>query len=111
MLGATINTGVQFTLPAYRKLNFGLLNTTRIQGAYSWTDFRLSANIAPVKCLSGSVNISEGTFGFGFGWLVNLHTKGFNLFLGMDRTLGKLTKEGIPLNSNASFNFGMNFPL
>lgn len=111
MLGATLNTGVQFTLPGYDKLNFGLLNTTRIQGAYSWTDFRLSANIAPVKCLSGSVNVSEGTFGFGFGWLINLHTKGFNLFLGMDRTLGKLTKEGIPLNSNASVNFGMNFPL
>lgn len=41
MIGATVNTGVQFTLPAYKKLNFGLLNTTRINGPYSWTDFRL----------------------------------------------------------------------
>lgn len=110
MLGATMNVGVEYTLPAYRRLSFGLLNTTRIQGEYSYTDFRLSANVAPVKCFDASINMSAGTFGVGFGWLLNLHTKGFNLFLGMDRTPGKLAKQGVPLNSNASFNFGMNFP-
>lgn len=109
-LGATMNLGIEYTLPAYRKLSFGLLNTTRIQGEYSWTDFRLSANIAPAKCFDASINMSAGTFGVGFGWLANLHTKGFNLFVGMDRTLGKVSKEFVPLNSNASVNIGMNFP-
>ncbi len=109
-LGATMNIGVEYTLPVYRKLTFGLLNTTRIEGDYSWTDFRLSANIAPVKCFDASVNMAAGTFGVGFGWLLNFHTKGFNMFLGMDHTLGKVTKEFVPLSSNASVNFGLNFP-
>lgn len=110
MLGATMNVGVEYTLPVYRRLTFGLLNTTRIQGEYSWTDFRLSANVAPAKCFDASVNMSAGTFGVGFGWLLNFHTKGFNMFVGMDRTMGKVTKQFVPLSSNASVNFGMNFP-
>lgn len=109
-LGATMNIGVEYTLPAYRKLTFGVLNTTRIDGDYSWTEFRFSANIAPVKCFDASINMGAGTFGVGFGWLLNLHTKGFNMFLGMDHTLGKVTKQFVPLSSNASVNFGMNFP-
>lgn len=110
MLGATMNLGVQYTLPVYRPLTFGLLNTTRIQGAFSWTDFRLSANVAPAKCIDGGINMSLGTFGVGFGWIVNFHTTGFNMFLGMDRTLGKTAKQGVPLSSNASVNLGINFP-
>ena len=42
MLGATLNIGVQYKLPCYKKLEFGFLSTTRIQGAYSWNDNRLS---------------------------------------------------------------------
>lgn len=109
MLGATMNVGVEYTLPVYRKLSFGLLNTTRIQGCYSWTDFRLSANVSPVKCFNAGVNMTAGTYGLGLGWLLNFHTKGFNLFLGMDRTPGKLAKQFVPLSSNASVNIGMNF--
>ncbi len=109
-LGATLNAGIEFTLPSYNALSFGLLNTTRIQNKYSWTDFRLSANISPVKCLNGGINMSMGTFGVGFGWIVNLHTTGFNMFVGMDKTFGKLAKQGIPLSSNGSVNLGINFP-
>lgn len=109
-LAATVNTGVEYTFPLYRKLTFGLLNTTRINGAFSWTDFRLSANVAPAKCFDASVNMAAGTFGMGFGWLLNLHVPGFNLFLGMDHTISRVSKEFVPLSSNASFNFGLNFP-
>lgn len=108
MLSATLNFAGQYTLPVYRNLTFGLMNTTKIQGAYSWTDFRLSANVAPVKIFSATANMAVGSYGCGFGWLANLHVTGFNLFLGMDHTLGKLTKDGVPLSSNASVNFGMN---
>ena len=108
-VGATFNIGAEYRLPIYDKLTFGLLNTTRIAGIYSWTDFRLSANIAPCDIFSASVNIAEGTFGFSFGWLANLHLKGFNMFLGMDHTLGKLAKQGVPLSSNAQANIGINF--
>ncbi len=109
-LAATLNFGVDYEFPFYKKLHFGLLNSTRINGPYSWTQFRLSANVAPVKIFSADVNMEVGTYGVGFGWLLNLHTTGFNLFLGMDHTLGKLSKQMIPLNSNASLNLGINFP-
>ena len=110
MLGATLNLGAEYTLPMYQKLTFGLLNSTRIQGEYSWTQFRLSANVAPVNILSVGINLGVGTFGADFGWLINFHPNGFNLFLGMDHLVGELAKQGIPLSSNASFNLGMNFP-
>lgn len=110
MLGATLNLGAEYTLPAYRKLTFGLMNSTRIQSKYSWTEFRLSANVAPVKIFSAGVNVAAGTYGCAFGWILNFHPTGFNLYLGMDRTLGSLAKQGVPLSSNASFNLGMNFP-
>lgn len=109
-LRTTINVGVEYELPYYRNLHFGLLNSTCIAGPYTWTQFRLSANVAPVKCFSATANMEVGTYGVGFGWLMNVNVTGFNLFLGMDHTLGKLAKQGVPLNSNASVNFGINFP-
>lgn len=108
-LGATMNIGALYTFPYYRKLKFGLLNTTRIQGKFSWTDFRLSANVMPCKIFDAAINMSAGTFGVGFGWLLNLHCPGFNFFLGMDRTPFKLAKPGVPMGLNAQFNMGINF--
>lgn len=107
-LAASFNLGAEYTLPVYRKLTFGLLNTTRMQGTFSWTDFRLSANVAPCKVFSASISGSAGTYGVGFGWLVNVHGTGGNFFLGMDRTPGKLAKQGVPLNSNMQVNLGWN---
>ena len=109
-LAATLNIGAEFALPVYDKLKFGLLNSTCFQGDYTWTEFRLGANINPVKPLSLGANVAVGTYGWGFGWMANVNVTGFNLFLGMDRTLGKLTKEGLPLSSNGSVNLGVNIP-
>ncbi len=108
-LAATLNFGVDYEFPLYRKLHFGLVNSTRINGAYTWTQFRVSADVNPLKWVSASANVVMGTYGVGFGWLLNLHTTGFNFFVGMDHTLGKLTKF-FPLNSNADLNIGINFP-
>ena len=110
MLGATMNLGAEYTLPSYNKLKFGFMNTTRIMGAYSWTDFRLSANISPCKIFSATANISEGTYGFGFGWMLDLHPKYFNLFLGMDHTFASIAKQGVPLSHQADMTFGINIP-
>lgn len=109
-LGATLNIGVRYKLPYYRKLHFGFLSTTRIHGRYTWSEARISAGVQPVKCFSADVNMAFGTYGCAFGWMLNFNHKGFNIFLGMDNTLGKLAKQGIPLNSNASVNLGINFP-
>lgn len=109
-LHATMNIGVEYALPTYKKLSFGLLNSTRFAGDFSWTDFRLSANWAAGKVFSAGANVGMGTFGFGFGWILNLHAPGFNLFLASDYTPGKLAKQGAPLSTNAHVNFGLNFP-
>lgn len=110
MLAATFNVGTEYTLPFYRKLKLGLLSSARHQGDYSWSECRFSANINPWKPFSAGANVAYGTYGWSFGWLMNVNTKGFNMFLGMDHTMGKLAKQGIPLSSNASVNMGINIP-
>ena len=110
-IGATFNLGVEYALPAYDKLSFGLLSTTCFRGEYTWNEERLSANVSPVKWFEVGANVGVGTFGASFGWVVNIHPKGFNLFMGMDHMLGKLSKQGIPLKSNVDFSMGINFPL
>lgn len=109
-LATTLNVGVDYTLPYYRRLHFGLLNSSRFAGDFTWTEVRISANVNPVDCFSADANVAFGTFGTSFGWLLNFNHRWFNIFLGMDHTLGKLSKEGIPLNSNASVNFGISIP-
>ncbi|WP_308551788.1 hypothetical protein [uncultured Mediterranea sp.] len=46
------------------------------------------------------------------GWIVNFHPKGFNLFVGMDQLIGKVSKQYIPIdhmNSNVSLGFNVAF--
>lgn len=107
-IGTTLNVGAEYTLPMYRQLSFGLLSSTRLQGEYSWTEARLSANWEPLNWLDGGMSLGVGSFGASAGWLLNIHPKGFNFFIGMDHILGKQSKEWIPLSSKASVNLGMN---
>lgn len=110
MPGTTLNIGIDYALPYYRRLHFGLLSSTRIVSDFTWTEARISANVNPVDCFSADVNVAFSTFATSFGWMLNFNHRWFNIFAGMDHTLGKISKEGIPLNSNASFNFGINIP-
>ena len=109
-LAATMNLGIQYTLPSYKNLSFGMLNTTKMNRDYSWTEFRLSANWYAGKALSLSANVAAGTFGTSLGWMLNLHPNGFNLFIASDHSLGKLAKQGVPLSANGHVNLGVNFP-
>ena len=109
-LTSTLNVGVEFVLPSYKNLSFGLLNTTKIHGNYSSTDFRLSANWHAGKILSLGTSIATGTYGSSFGWMFNLHPTGFNLYLATDHNLGKLAKQGVPLSANGHVNLGINIP-
>lgn len=110
-LAGTMNASARYTLPVYRQLTFGLLNTTHMARRYAWTEFRLSANVTPVKWLGVGVNYGLGSFGSSFGWILNIAPKGFNLYVGMDHTIGKLSKQYVPLNLNSQFSFGINFPI
>lgn len=106
-IGATLNLGAEYTLPKYNKMSFGFLSSTHINGPHSWTEGRMSANWSPLKCLDGGVSFAINSFTASLGWIVNVHPKGYNFFIGMDHILGKTTKEVIPLSSNASVSLGM----
>lgn len=106
-IGATLNVGCEYNLPVYRKMTFGFLSSTRINGPYTWTEGRLSANWTPMKWIDGGVNLAVNSFTTSMGWALNIHPKGYNFFIGMDHILGKMSKEGIPLSSNANVNVGM----
>jgi len=107
-IGATLNAGVEYTLPVYNRLSVGLLSSTRFYGDFSWTEARLSANWRPLKWLDGGASFAINSFTASMGWVLNIHPKGFNFFVGMDHILGKTSKEFIPLSSNASIALGMN---
>ncbi len=106
-IGATLNLGATYNLPAYREMTFGFLSTTRFQGPYTWTEGRLSANWTPLSWLDGGVNFAVNSFTTSMGWVLNIHPKGYNFFVGMDHLLGKQSKETIPLSSNLGLSFGM----
>lgn len=108
-LAATLNIGAEYALPMYQKLKFGFLSSTRINGPYSYNEERLSASIAPVRCLELGISGGVGTYGGSFGWVLNIKPRGFNLYVGMDRILGKLAKPGIPMNGKGDVYVGLNF--
>ena len=110
-LGATLNIGALYTLPYYDKLKFGFLESTRINGRYSWSEGRFSANVAPVKCFDASISYAVSSFGHSFGWVLNYHTKGFNLFLGSNHQFFKITPQVLPVGrANMNLSLGINFP-
>ncbi len=113
MLGATVTVGALYTLPVYKgRVKVGALSTTRINGAYTWTEGRLSANWLPCRVFDASVSYAASTFGHSLGWVVNLHPRGFNLFVGSDMMITKVTQQYIPLgNANTSLSLGINFPI
>ena len=112
MLGATLNIGAEYAFPLYNKLHFGFLSSTRIKGKYSWSEGRISANVAPIKWFDAGVNYAISSFGSSFGWLLNFHPRGFNFFIGMDHLMGKVTPQFIPVksgNMNVSLGFNVTF--
>lgn len=107
-LAATMRLGVEYPLPVYDKVTFGLLGTHRFDGDYSWTEGRLSANYKPLTWLDGGINMAVTSFCTTMGWVLNVHPKGMNVFMGMDHMIGKTGASSVPLDSNVSFNFGLN---
>lgn len=102
--------GVDYTFPLYRNLHFGLLNTTSLSSRYPYTEFRLSANVEPVKGVAVSLSGAAGTYGANYGFLLSLGNKGFNFLIGMDYAAFKLDKNSYPLTSNMDVHMGINFP-
>lgn len=116
-LAATLNFGAQYTLPAYDRLNFGLLSTTRLQGKHTWTEARLSANVSPLSGFEASVNYALSNFGSAAGLMLNFHPRGFNFFVAADVPLGKLEpaycapigRAALNVNLGINFTFGSKY--
>lgn len=110
-LAATLNLAAQYTLPTYDRLNFGILSSTRIQGRHSWTEARVSANVAPLSWFEASLNYALSNFGSSTGLMLNFHPRGFNFFIGADVPMCKYESAYYAPISRASvdFNMGINF--
>jgi hypothetical protein len=112
-LGFTTLLGLEFRVPFYTRISFGVLGTHRYEGVHSWTEGRFSVNYAPFRWFSVSGNYAMSTFGESYGAAVNLHPKGFNLFLGVDsfKPLLNTTAEYIPSDElNTNVKLGITFP-
>ena len=111
-LSATMHVGVEYQLPSYDKLSFGLLSTTHFNRPFTWTEGRLSANISPTRWFDASLSGSYSHFGLGYGLMLNFHPKGFNFFVGSDMLFTEVTPQFLPVrNGNMHLSMGINFPL
>lgn len=111
-LGATATLGVEYELPAYKKVSFGALYTQRISKAYGYVEGRLTANYAPSHIFDMALSGCVTSYGSSFGALLNLHVPGFNIFAGFDRLYtGSVNSDMIPLEKGGmNFSMGINFP-
>jgi len=110
-LAPTVNIAGEYEMPFYKKLTAGLLLQHHFNGDYSWSEARLSANVAPIRQFSFSASGALNSFGGSFGWVASVHHTILSLFVGMDHTFVKTTKQSVPLNSKANINLGLNVSL
>lgn len=111
-LAATVHVGFEARMPFYERLSFGFLGTQRIDGKHSWTEGRISANVAPVNFFSAAASFAVSNFGPSVGAVVNLHLPGFGLYVGMDSFLPMMnvSPQYIPVGKlNTNLSFGINF--
>ncbi|KAA6334491.1 hypothetical protein EZS27_017197 [termite gut metagenome] len=108
-LATTVNLGAEYTSYLYDKLTFGLLSSTRFNGLYTWTEARLSANVAPLKWFEASLSGGVSNFGTSLGGVLNFHPKSINFFIGADCLFTQVTPQFVPVNRpNLRANFGFN---
>lgn len=112
-IGATATVGVEYTLPVYKKISFGVLYTQRFSENFGYTEGRAVCNFAPNKHFDLALSGCASTYGTSWGAIANMHFPGFNLFAGFDRIYtGSVNSDCIPLESGAvNASFGISFPL
>ena len=110
-LSATLHAGIEARMPFYQRLTFGLLATHRFDGPFSWTEGRLSANLAPINCFSVAASYGISNFGSSLGAVANFHFPGFNLYAGIDSFLPimNMASNYLPVNAaNTNLSMGLN---
>ena len=111
-IGAKLNIGAEYVMPFWRGLSVGVLYTNCFDGIYSYNQAMLALNLSPLSFMDFAFSGRVGTYGTGFGALVNIHFPGLSLFAGTDCFLGKVTPQYIPIGkTNASVSLGVNIAL
>ena len=113
-LNSTMYLGAEYSMPFYKPLSVAVLYSQCFSdfACYDWYEARGFINVAPLKWLEMSVNCGYGTYGTSFGWMLNFHPAGFNLFIGSDYMITKVTPQFIPVdNMNAHITLGLNIAL
>lgn len=113
-LNATMYMGAEYSMPFYKQLTVGALYSKRFSsaGINEWYEARGFINVSPVKWFEASVNVGTTTYGTGFGWMLNFHPAGVNLFFGSDFMITDVNPQFVPINDlNAHFTFGLSVAL
>lgn len=110
MPGVTANFGAEYRLPFAKWLGVGALYTHRFHDKFAWNEGRVSLNLSPGGWVELALSAATGTYGESFGWMLNFHPKGFNLFIGSDHQVYRVNPQFIPTGKlNQSINVGLNF--
>ncbi len=109
-LTTEISAGAELFVPGRKKYSLGLLYTTNIYNTYTTHRGMASLNLK-LKWLNIAASYSLSSYGHNFGGVFNLCPKGFNLFLGMDYGVPRMTTSFIPVDESFGLNlsFGLNF--
>lgn len=111
----TVNAGVDYAMPFWEKLHVSAIAMYQFGNVFNVNEYRVGVNLAPQDKFSFAANYSTGSYGDGLGWMFNFTTRGFNIFMGMDRlplryARGKAPVSFFPMSLSASVNAGINIP-
>lgn len=114
-LACTLNIGAEYVMPFYSGLSAGFLYSTTLDGPHTRHEGRLYANLEPCSWFSFGVNGGATSYGATGGFILGLHTAGFNFFIGTDHIMTKFAPTGTegliyPYGKlHTQINFGIGF--
>lgn len=110
-IGATMRLGAKYVMPFYSGLSAGMLLTQKT-GLCKYSEARLSLILSPNGWFDLTGNAALSSYGATYGWLVNVHPAGFNLFFGTDSFKIKFNPQFIPISGfRTNLVFGIKFPI
>ena len=108
MLDATFRLGAEYALPFVDWISFGELFTYRT-GLWPYAESRTSICLSPCGWFDMTGNAVLSSMGSSMGLLFNLHPRGINFFLAIDKLKAEFNPQFIPLHDfGLNFSFGLN---
>lgn len=121
-LNCSLNVGAEYTILSNR-ISFGVLSHTKFCQTWTYSELTASVNFKPVNWITATFShtlLNHNQPGI-FGFALNLHPKGLNLFVGADYIDLKFARQGpkgtaasvlLPIRQRSvNLNFGFGFSL